>query len=220
MGRFQVKKQDTFIDMTPMSDVMVLLLTFFMLTATFTKEEPVAVNVPGSVSEIKIPEQDILTIFVDKEGKAFMCFDNPDRQLKLINAMCDHYSSLSLTPEQKKDFANAPTFGTPLNKTKAWLSLEASERNGVLTGAVQKGIEAGIPCDNEVPNALRKGKKTSELALWVDMAREDNVGGKDMRIAIKADKNTPYKSVKSVMDALRSINENRYNLITTLKNGD
>ena len=56
MGRFHVKKQDTFIDMTPMSDVMVLLLTFFMLTATFTKEEPVKVNVPGSVSEIKIPE--------------------------------------------------------------------------------------------------------------------------------------------------------------------
>ena len=45
MGRFHVKKQDTFIDMTPMSDVMVLLLTFFMLTATFTKEEPVKVNV-------------------------------------------------------------------------------------------------------------------------------------------------------------------------------
>ena len=33
MGRFKIKKQDTFIDMTPMSDVMVLLLTFFMLTA-------------------------------------------------------------------------------------------------------------------------------------------------------------------------------------------
>ena len=41
MGRFKVKKQDTFIDMTPMSDVMVLLLTFFMLTATFVKEEPI-----------------------------------------------------------------------------------------------------------------------------------------------------------------------------------
>lgn len=41
MGRFKVKKQDTFIDMTPMSDVMVLLLTFFMLTATFVKDEPI-----------------------------------------------------------------------------------------------------------------------------------------------------------------------------------
>ena len=55
MGRFKIKKQDTFIDMTPMSDVMVLLLTFFMLTATFVKDEPVKVNTPGSVSEIKFP---------------------------------------------------------------------------------------------------------------------------------------------------------------------
>ncbi|EJX04956.1 Biopolymer transport protein ExbD/TolR, partial [gut metagenome] len=37
--------------MTPMSDVMVLLLTFFMLTATFVKEEPIKVNTPGSVSD-------------------------------------------------------------------------------------------------------------------------------------------------------------------------
>ena len=62
MGRFKVKKQDTFIDMTPMSDVMVLLLTFFMLTATFVKEEPVKVNTPGSVSEIKIPEKVIKNV--------------------------------------------------------------------------------------------------------------------------------------------------------------
>ena len=38
MGRFKITKQDMFIDMTPMSDVMVLLLTFFMLSATFVKE--------------------------------------------------------------------------------------------------------------------------------------------------------------------------------------
>ena len=39
MGKVKVKKADVFIDMTPMSDVMVLLLTFFMLTSTFTKNE-------------------------------------------------------------------------------------------------------------------------------------------------------------------------------------
>lgn len=70
MGRFKIKKQDTFIDMTPMSDVMILLLTFFMLTATFVKEEPIKVNTPGSVSEIKIPENNLLTIFVEKKRKS------------------------------------------------------------------------------------------------------------------------------------------------------
>ena len=55
MGRAQIKKKSTFIDMTAMSDVTVLLLTFFMLTSAFVKKEPVTVNTPASVSEIKIP---------------------------------------------------------------------------------------------------------------------------------------------------------------------
>ena len=54
-----------FIDMTAMSDVTVLLLTFFMLTSTFVKKEPVQVFTPASVSEIKIPETNILQILVD-----------------------------------------------------------------------------------------------------------------------------------------------------------
>ncbi len=46
--------------MTAMSDVTILLLTFFMLTSTFVKKEPVQVNTPASVSEIKIPETNVL----------------------------------------------------------------------------------------------------------------------------------------------------------------
>ena len=69
MGKLKIKKSDVWIDMTPMSDVMVLLLTFFMLTSTFVKNEPVKVNQPMSVSEIKIPEKDVLNIIVDKSGK-------------------------------------------------------------------------------------------------------------------------------------------------------
>ena len=41
MGKVQVKKKSMFIDMTAMSDVTVLLLTFFMLTGNFIKKEPV-----------------------------------------------------------------------------------------------------------------------------------------------------------------------------------
>ena len=68
MGKVKVKKSDVWIDMTPMSDVMTLLLTFFMLTSTFVKNEPVKVNVPGSVSEIKVPENGVLTILVNPEN--------------------------------------------------------------------------------------------------------------------------------------------------------
>ena len=39
MGKVQIKKKSMFIDMTAMSDVTVLLLTFFMLTGNFIKKE-------------------------------------------------------------------------------------------------------------------------------------------------------------------------------------
>ena len=69
MGKVKVKKADVWIDMTPMSDVMVLLLTFFMLTSTFVKNEAVKVVTPGSVSEIKVPETNVLTVLCDKNGR-------------------------------------------------------------------------------------------------------------------------------------------------------
>src|SRR5574344_31160 len=198
MGRFKVKKQDTFIDMTPMSDVMVLLLTFFMLTATFVKEEPIKVNTPGSVSEVKIPENDLLTIFIEKNGKVFMTMDSPASLRKLANAM-NEKGSLNLNAQQVETFAQAPTFGTPLNTLAGWL--ETDNRNELLI----KSQEAGIPCDS----------LNNELKTWVSTARE--ACGEGMGIAIKADKSTSYAVIKKVMDTLRDIAEARYKLITSLK---
>ena len=198
MGRFKVKKQDTFIDMTPMSDVMVLLLTFFMLTATFVKEEPIKVNTPGSVSEIKLPANNLLTIFVEKSGKVFMTMDSPEGLRKLANAM-NESGKLSLTAQEVEVFAQAPTFGTPLNTMKGWLASDV--KNELLT----KSKEAGIPCDSV----------NNELKTWVSTARE--ACGESMRVAIKADKSTSYAVIKRVIDSLREIEENRYNLITSLK---
>ena len=199
MGRFKIKKQDTFIDMTPMSDVMVLLLTFFMLTATFVKEEPIKVVTPGSVSEIKIPSTNLLTIFVEKNGKVFMTMDSPEGLTKLAEAM-NQADKLDLSPQEVKEFAQAPTFGTPLNTIKGWLA-SGDRMNELLT----KSKEAGIPCDSV----------NNELKTWVSTARE--ACGEYMRIAIKADKSNSYAVIKRVMDSLREIEENRYNLITSLK---
>ena len=198
MGRFKVKKQDTFIDMTPMSDVMVLLLTFFMLTATFVKEEPIKVNTPGSVSEVKIPESNLLTIFIEKNGKVFMTMDSPASLRKLAEAM-NEKGNLNLSPAQVKAFGEAPTFGTPLNTIAGWL--EADNRNELLI----KSQEAGIPCDS----------LNNELKTWVSTAREACCQG--IGIAIKADKSSSYAVIKKVMDTLRDIDEARYKLITSLK---
>ena len=59
MGKVKIKRKSTLIDMTAMSDVTVLLLTFFMLTSTFLKKEPTVVYTPSSVSEEMIPSSDL-----------------------------------------------------------------------------------------------------------------------------------------------------------------
>src|SRR5574344_35456 len=100
MGKVKIKKNDVWIDMTPMSDVMVLLLTFFMLTSTFVKNEPVKVVTPGSVSEIKVPEKDVLNILVARNGKVFMSMDNQLDLESVLTGMTDVYG-VSLNPTCK-----------------------------------------------------------------------------------------------------------------------
>ena len=97
MGKVKIKKNDVWVDMTPMADTMTLLLTFFMLTSTFVKNEPVKVNTPGSVSEIKVPENGVLTILVSPEkdatgkptgeGQVFMNIDNTDQLGATLNPL-------------------------------------------------------------------------------------------------------------------------------------
>lgn len=109
MGRAKIKKRSTFIDMTAMSDVTVLLLTFFMLTSTFVKKEPVSVRRPASVSEIKIPETDILQILIEPGGKIFMSMDKRSDLQQVLEAMGDAYG-IEFTAEESRTFMLATTF--------------------------------------------------------------------------------------------------------------
>lgn len=202
MGKIKIKKADVWIDMTPMSDVMVLLLTFFMLTSTFVKNEAVKVNAPGSVSEIKVPETEVLQIIVDKDGKIFIGLDKPGYMQEMLEGFKSKFSGLSLSAMQEKNFVGLASFGMPMNKMSDVLKHEAGDVNNL-----QK--EMGIPTDS-----INGGM--SEFQCWVDAARNSSFGDK-MKIAIKADAATPYKVVKKMMSELQDMSENRYYLITTLK---
>ena len=196
MGRAKIKKKSPFIDMTAMSDVTVLLLTFFMLTSTFVKKEPVQVTTPASVSEIKIPESNILSILVDPDGKIFMSLDKQSDMREVLENMGKEYG-VTFTPEQEQKFAISSTFGVPMKSMKTFLDLPTDQQDAVLKNE-------GIPCDS-IDNQFK---------AWVRNARAVN---SDLRIAIKADQNTPYAVIKNVMNSLQDLRENRYNLITSLK---
>ncbi len=66
MPKVKVARKSTAIDMTAMCDVAFLLLTFFMMTTEFRGDESVIVDTPSSISEIKLPETDILNVTISR----------------------------------------------------------------------------------------------------------------------------------------------------------
>ncbi|HTA61994.1 MAG TPA: biopolymer transporter ExbD, partial [Bacteroidia bacterium] len=63
------------LDMTPMVDLAFLLVTFFMLTASFRMAEPVVVDPPASHSDKTLPDNTIL-VSVDGIGRPFFGVSN------------------------------------------------------------------------------------------------------------------------------------------------
>lgn len=202
MGKIKIEKKDVWIDMTPMSDVMTLLLCFFMLTSTFLQPEPVKVNTPSSVSEVKVPEKDVLNIIISPEGKIFMGTDNKNDVIAMLQTVTDKFG-ITINKEQLKKFKDDSSIGVPLGKFSEYLNLEPEKMSEIIQ-------TLGVPTDS-IDGGM------SEFQEWVAAAKEAN---SDMKIAIKCDATTPYKVVKTVMSELQDMNENRYQLITNLKTGE
>ena len=120
------KKMTVRVDFTPMVDMNMLLITFFMLTSTFVKKEPAQVFTPASVSEIKIPETNILQILVDPQGKIFMSLDKQPDMKAVLEKMGEEYG-VDITPEQEKKFVTASTFGVPMRSMQKYLDLPSDQ---------------------------------------------------------------------------------------------
>ena len=172
------------------------------MTSTFVKNEAVKVVTPGSVSEIKVPETNVLTILCDKEGRIFVGMDNPRKMGDLVSGMASTYS-VSLTKKDMETAQGAASIGVAMD------NLAAALAQGEKLNEFQ--ADKGIPTDSV-------NGKMSQFQDWVQTARDNN--GKDMKIAIKADEGTPYKVIKKMMSELQDMNENRYYLITSLKSSE
>ena len=138
MGR--KKRIGIAIDMTPFVDIGFLLLIFFMSTTSFKPPEPIQLSLPSSHSEFKVPESDVLVLYVDKDG----------------------------------------------------------------TLAIQTGLVA-----KEADFIEAK-----DLVTYVVNARARNP---KLRMAIRADKDTPYGAMADVMKAMQISNTLRFNLVTELE---
>ena len=72
-SKVRAKKASTHIDMTPMVDLAFLLLTFFMLTTTFSKTKTVEINMPLKDGE-PTKVNNAITVLLSDKDKVFWYF--------------------------------------------------------------------------------------------------------------------------------------------------
>ena len=228
MGKVKIKKQSTIIDMTAMSDVTVLLLTFFMLTSTFLQKEPVQVITPPSVSNEVVPDEKLVQVLVAPNGKVYMGLTGAKdstllstetfRKEVLQHAYNDykesHPNAKALSAKAVKEFSILGTFGVPMKDLATWLELPMEKRDEFLKN------EGGIPIQLSVKDGPRNEFQTWLYAIKYVM-QEKGIGkewaGSGRGIAIKAEQNCPYSLVQVVMDNLQTENLNKFTLMTSLK---
>ncbi|HTM65733.1 MAG TPA: biopolymer transporter ExbD [Flavipsychrobacter sp.] len=201
MPKLKMPRKSTNVDMTAMCDVAFLLLTFFMLATRFKPDEPVTVVTPNSISEIPIPDNDIMLITVDPKGRIFFTVDSKNDRMEIINDI-DEYKNLGLTQQEKTNFSVGASVGVPFSQLKSYLDATPDEQQEF------DKQTAGIPTDTV------NTSDQNELAAWIRIARNNNP---KLRIAIKADGDASYPDIKKVIKTLENWKIFKFNLITGLK---
>jgi biopolymer transport protein ExbD len=201
MPKIKLGTKSPRIDMTPMVDLFVLLLTFFILTATFRPQETAPVDTPFSVSEKPMMDANVMTVLIAKDNRIFFNVDNgPDTILKfrpkILAEMGKRYN-IEFTEDELRLFERTGTsVGVPIQDMKAYLATKDTDD--------KIALEKGVPIDS-VDN---------QLALWILFARQINPA---VQTLIKGDADVEFPVVKEVLDILQDKNVNRFNLITNLR---
>ena len=195
MARVKPKRHSIRVDMTAMTDVSFLLLTFFILTAQFAKPDIETITTPSSISEKLLPDASLMTILSTTDGKFYFTpVENGTERIALLDKMGQKYG-MSFTDKEKVAFSNLQSVGVPMSQMKGFLDLPDDQRKAYKS-------PTGIPMDST--------KK--ELVDWVQQSLSINP---DYKLAIKGDVGTKYPKVKSLFEGLRDIEFYKFWLITS-----
>lgn len=198
MPKVKIPRKSTFIDMTAMVDMGFLLVTFFMLATKFRPDEPVQIVLPSSTLTTPIPDKNLITITVSKDGKIFMGMDNPKHMADMLdNFIHDFAKSVVLTEEERRKFSLQTSFGVNARELQEWLKQEPDE---------MRKNQSGIHWDS-IPDK-------NELFYWMWAARKASPSS---QIALKADGDTNYPAIKQVIQVLTNgtIKGHRFQMITS-----
>ena len=239
MGKLKIKKNDVWIDMTPMSDVMVLLLTFFMLSANFVKNEVVKVVTPSSQTESKVPKSATLDIMIKPDtinkgtanerviGRVFLGTDKVTTMEYALDTLLktdfrEYKDAFDRNPELKKTFLAETQIGIPFKDLAEYLGKTHEQMTHQLrdAGMPLDSINGGMSEFQHWVQALKAGYKKWYREYMdnedIPESEKADVPSK-LDICVKADKETPYITFKTVISELQDILESRYKLLTQYK---
>ena len=180
------------IDMTPMVDLGFLLVSFFMMMTQFTPPDPVQVSIPSSTADSKLPDTNIITVLISKEGGVYFMTDRK-KVLKSLGKILSAKWRLSFTENELDLFSHQASFGVPASGLKEYLTLSDDVKKNT--------VFPGIPMD----------PGNNELSEWLKYSR---IANPKARIVIKGDRLAPYPVIKKVMDTMQDLDINRFSLIT------
>jgi len=192
MARNKKERSDLYIDMTAMSDMAWLLLTFFVLTTQFRKPEIVPVNTPSSVAETKLQDGNIVQITVNDEGRYYFGIIDDHHKEPILEKMGKKYG-IEFTDEEKRTFLGLSEVTVPIGSLKSYLGASDEQRKATIPG---------IPLDSA----------NLQLIDWVEFSYEVEP---ELALAIKGDVDTQYPKFRELINQLVERNFNRFQLITS-----
>ena len=218
MPKIKVAKSAPSLDMTPMVDLAFLLVTFFMLTASFRLAEPVVVDPPASHSDKLLPENTIM-VTVDNNGRAFFGLSNAEAKVKTLLKMGDKYK-IKFTEDQIKKFGGLSSFGVDINDLPRYINSAEADR---LKFQPQKGVPNDSLKNPQLRDWILYSAQEANAIFIRERDKAKDLGkdfkGEKPRYAIKADGDAKYVSVKEIIKTFTDMKIYRFNLITSLEGG-
>jgi len=189
-GKKRAKKHSTHIDMTPMVDLMSLLITFFMLTTAFSKPK---------IMEIVLPEEDTTNLVPESRVEI-----EAKRTLNILIAADDNVYYYIGKPPMAED--SIPVVLATLVKADY-------SKDGVRKILLSKNIQLYERVDSITQKVITGESKISEdslQALVKIYKKEDKIGP---IVMIKADKGAKYKNIVDIIDEMAICNVARYAIV-------
>ena len=217
MPKIKIPKGSPSIDMTPMVDLAFLLVTFFMLSASFRSSEPVDVDTPTSISDKIIPENVIL-ITIDKGGRVFFNMSDPEARRELFTNMAGKYK-IGFTEEQIKRFTFMSSFGCTIKELPGYINMEPNGRKQFNT--------PGIPYTDSTANQLkdwinygnRAAINSGRTAFVEEKNKGKNPDANDFKpkFILRVDSKSLYVHAQKVIDVFRDLKLNNLNFVTSME---